>query len=1432
MIPALLLLAGCADPADQSLSAPGLVARLDLGGTAAEGVTVEVDSATLRIALAALGRGAGAGTSVGPGLARATPERLTIEHPGVTEWWEAHPAGLEQGWTLSEAPAGTGPVRLDVAVHGAVVTDARGEAESDPPTPGALRWTLPDDRVLTYGGLHVEDADGHPVAAWLEATADGLAVVIDDFGARWPLTVDPLLSSATTVLTGGTNDTFGYSVSGAGDVNGDGYADLIVGAPYNSATAAEIGRAYVYLGGASGYGASPATTLTGAAAGDHFGRAVAGAGAVNADGYADVLVGADDNDAGGSTAGRVYVYLGSAVGVATAPIRTLTGAATGDRFGAAVAGAGDVNGDGYDDVLLGAYTNDAGGSQAGRAYVFHGNVGGVAAVASTFLTGRATYDYFGRSVAGAGDVNGDGYADVIVGAPRSSSGGGASGNAYVFHGSALGVHTSADRTLPGTAVDDQFGIRVAGGGDVNGDGYDDVLVGADTSDAAGTDAGLVELHLGSAVGVTLTASHTWYGDAASAHLGLGVANRGDANGDGFADVLLGAPTDYADGANGGRVLVDDGAAAGPDGVIDVTVDGTVALGWFGYAVDGAGDVDGDGYEDVAIGALYDSTGGASAGAVYLHRGSSDDADGDGWAYTVDCDDTDAFIGPLQTWYRDADGDTWGGASTSVSACVAPIGYVAAATDCDDSLASVHPGATETCNGRDDDCDGATDEDAGSLWYVDADGDTYGATSSTTLACTQPGGYVATATDCDDTRSSVHPGAREVCNSRDDDCDGSTDEEAASVWYRDSDGDGYGTSGTTTTSCTSPVGYVADATDCDDTSSLVHPGVSESCNGIDDDCNGTIDEGTTSPWYRDLDGDGYGDPGSAISACTAPSGYVASHTDCDDTAAGVHPGAVEVCNDADDNCDAAVDEGVRLTWYQDADSDGYGAAGVTFVACTAPTGYVENHVDCDDTRATVNPGYVEVCDGVDNDCDRAVDESGGAAWHPDADTDGYGDVATSVVTCTGPVGYILDGGDCDDHDPALHPGVVERCDGVDEDCDGTVDDGAIDGVNWYADADDDGYGTPTDILETCEAPDGYVANDADCWDGDAATRPGASEVPDGVDNDCDGGVDEGTTACDDDGDGYAEDGGDCDDVNPRQSPASPERDNAEDDDCDGLIDEGTDGGDDDGDGVSENAGDCNDGDADVAPGRAELPDNGVDDDCDGVVDGGAYDADGDGVTAAGGDCDDTDDAAHPGATEVHDGIDNDCDGGVDEGTSDTDGDGLAAADGDCDDTNPAVYPGAPEVMDGIDDDCDGLVDEGSTRTDDDGDGYSEEAGDCDDGDRGISPAAAETVDGIDQNCNGIIDEGFGGDRDDDGYTTAQGDCDDEDGWVHPDALDACDGRDEDCDGAVDEDCSTDTGITDPKKDGARCGCAVEGPRGSGVGLMVAGVLLVGMAGRRR
>ena len=318
---------------------------------------------------------------------------------------------------------------------------------------------------------------------------------------------------------------------------------------------------------------------------------------------------------------------------------------------------------------------------------------------------------------------------------------------------------------------------------------------------------------------------------------------------------------------------------------------------------------------------------------------------------LDCDDTDPDLNPETAWYRDRDSDGHGDPETAQYACTGAEGSIRVAGDCDDRDASVYPDAPERCNTVDDDCDGDIDEDAedASTWYPDADGDGFGDALGALAACREPSGHVDDDRDCDDADAAVFPGADEVCNDIDDDCDGGIDE------------------------------------------------------------SGAIDAPT---WYADTDADGHGDPSSATRACDAPSGTVSDDTDCDDADPDTNPGATEYCDGHDDDCDGDVDEddaADAVSWAVDADGDGYGdSAGGSTIACAAPSGHVADDTDCDDADDHVNPGAAELCDGVDTDCDSSTGESGLAAFES---AGAWQDVTSSFSTSSSSpssVGIISDG----------------------------------------------------------------------------------------------------------------------------------------------------------------------------------------------------------------------------------------------------------------------------------------------------------------------------------------------------------------------------------------------------------------------------------------
>ena len=746
----------------------------------------------------------------------------------------------------------------------------------------------------------------------------------------------------------------------------------------------------------------------------------------------------------------------------------------------------------------------------------------------------------------------------------------------------------------------------------------------------------------------------------------------------------------------------------------------------------------------------DTTAAANPGEPEVCDGIDNDCNG-----TVDEDGAvDAA-----TWYYDGDSDGYGDPAITAAACDRPSGFEDNGEDCDDVLAGVNPGAAEVCDEVDQDCDGGIDEGVTETFYADFDEDGYGDAALTVEACEAPSGYTADATDCDDASSASNPGASEVCDGSDNDCDAAVDEDATddATWYADGDGDGYGNPADTVSSCARPDGYVSNSSDCDDGAPGVYPGAAEVCDEVDQDCDGGIDEGVSSTYYLDDDGDGFGAAASSIEACSPPAGYADNRDDCSDASADINPDAAEVCDSLDNDCDVAVDEDGAvdaLTWYYDGDSDGYGSAGSTTVACEQPANYEDNGDDCNDASAGINPGAAETCNGVDDDCDATTDEGVTTTYYADYDSDGYGDAAVTEAACSAPAGFVSDSQDCDDGDAGVYPGASEYCNGVDDDCDASTDEsGALDAGTWYADDDSDGYGDPADSTASCEVLTGYVSNGDDCDDGDGGVSPAEPEVCDEVDQDCDGSVDEGVLSTfyyDQDGDGYG---------SPSSSVTA----------CSAPVD------------YVANDDDCNDTSAAASPDQVEVCD-GLDNNCDGYIDEAEatdaptwyYDGDSDGYGNA---------AINTVSCEAPA--------------------GYVASSTDCDDSAADVNPGTSEACDGEDDDCDGFVDEevisvwyvdadsdgygdasGVLKDCDPPDGYVDNAEDCDDSDGTINP---DTVWYQDKDEDGFGTENWTRTRCEqpDGYVIDGGDCADARANVYPGADEYCDGLDNDCDNQTDE-----------------------------------------------
>ncbi len=471
--------------------------------------------------------------------------------------------------------------------------------------------------------------------------------------------------SATADWIGESNQTYAYlgSCSSAGDVNGDGFSDILLGSTYYSNGETSEGRAFLYYGSGSGIAATPSAVRDSNQAEAKFGTSVSSAGDVNGDGYGDILVGAPYYDNGQADEGAAFVYYGSYSGPSSTPDWIGESNNAGALFGFSVAPAGDINGDGFGDILVGAPEFTNGQAEEGATFAYYGSATGLSATPDWTVESDQGYSYFGCSVASAGDVNSDGRHDVIVGARYYYLGENWEGAAFVYHGSAAGLSLTPSWTGQSDQEDASYGFSVSGGGDINLDGYDDIIVGAPLFDNGNTDEGAAFVYLGSASGVH--SSHYWRGECNQdgAWYGYSLASLGTVNRDTAPEIVIGAPRySYGSLSEAGRVDIHTLYSL-PDQSPEWTTGSDQAGAMMGYSVSSAGDVNGDGFTDLAIGAPYYSNGQANEGRVYLYYSSAS-----GWfdSYSVmESDQTGASLGMSAASAGDVNGDGIGDFITGV-----------------------------------------------------------------------------------------------------------------------------------------------------------------------------------------------------------------------------------------------------------------------------------------------------------------------------------------------------------------------------------------------------------------------------------------------------------------------------------------------------------------------------------------------------------------------------------------------------------------------------------------------------------------------------------------------------------------------------------------------------------------------------------------------
>jgi hypothetical protein len=389
---------------------------------------------------------------------------------------------------------------------------------------------------------------------------------------------------------------FGHSVASAGDVNGDGFADVVVGAPWFDGGQFFEGKAFAYHGSASGLSAAPNWSYENNVAFHTVGSEVAGVGDVNNDGYDDVVVGVEQYTNGQTNEGRALLFLGSPTGLSTTPSWVVESNDAFSRFGSAIAGAGDLDNDGFCDVVIGASESGLNGS----ASVYHGSPTGLPALATAVRTGPHANASFAYDVQYGGDVNGDGYDDIVFGVPGLSNGEASEGGALVYAGSASGIGAAPQWTIESNVANMWLGTAVGDGGDFNADGYADFALGAPYFGTDLWQEGQFQVFMGSSSGPGTSPAMTVSGGEVNGIFGSALANAGDVDADGYDDLLVGA-TSYDDAPFSffvGRLFVHRGGVNGLDPLPSWSGGQANNLMFLGLSAAGAGDVNGDGFADV------------------------------------------------------------------------------------------------------------------------------------------------------------------------------------------------------------------------------------------------------------------------------------------------------------------------------------------------------------------------------------------------------------------------------------------------------------------------------------------------------------------------------------------------------------------------------------------------------------------------------------------------------------------------------------------------------------------------------------------------------------------------------------------------------------------------------------------------------------------
>ena len=870
-------LVGCQAPQPDGFVDRGDVqqATLGLGASAsldaAGSLSLRSGGVDAALSLRSWGRTGSASRAAAPTRA-ATTARVEYRRPGLVEWYRVDGLALEQGFDVLSPPDGLGPLVFDFVTP----LPARGTGEV------VLAAAAHSWRVH---GLFAQDAAGRELPATLAASDRGYRISVDDAGATYPLLVDPWISPESPWVASSAQESaaLALDVAAGADLDGDDLPDLVLGVSGFDDGQPSEGAAWFHQAGGGVFENEPSWQTTTDQAFAFGGNQVAMAGDLNGDGFGDLAVAAWQWDGDFANEGLVRVYLGSADGLPDEPDWTATGGQAEAEFGFAAVGVGDLNADGFDDLAISApgfdlfdETDDE-VEDAGAVRIWAGSATGLAASPDWVFEGAAADERYGEGLAAAGDVHDDGFDDLLIGAPMHLVAVGGEGAAWLHSGSAAGPEALASWQTEGAQEQAHLGATLGGAGDLDGDGFADVVIAEPHFDGAAPDSGRVLVWLGGTNGPLASPDLVLSSQVSGAWFGHAIAGPTDLNGDGYDDLVIGAPHAQIALPDEGLVFVHAGGASGPSSAASRVVAGGAVVAFFGSAVEAAGDVNGDSFDDVVVGSWSYSGDELVEGRVTLLYGVPE---------TIDLDQDGFCAGP-----DDCVGGIPGG-------------------DCDDFDFQIFPGAAELCDGVDQDCDGVLPTDE-----RDEDAD----------------GFRPCTGDCDDGDDQVNPDAEEQCDETDHDCDGLPDNGIIPPRYwPDSDGDGYGDTllVPTQTCLGQPAGMADNSADCDDADPEINPGAAEEeCTSIDEDCS------FLTPDVPDRDGDAF----TPCEDCQ-PLNTPLQCGDCDDAEQNVNPFIAETCGDGiDQDCNG-----------EDPDC-------APPIECDQPDNDCDDEVSCDCSQAAAEPG---------------------------------------------------------------------------------------------------------------------------------------------------------------------------------------------------------------------------------------------------------------------------------------------------------------------------------------------------------------------------------------------------------------------------------------------------------------------------------------------